>query len=52
MNVNAMTIVDSLEMRHGLDIDIDEGWRKLTSRQFGGDPGRAFGEFIQNLLDS
>lgn len=36
----------------GMEIDVDEGWRKLISRQFGGNPGRAFGELIQNLLDS
>jgi len=52
MNANATTIVDYVEMPHGLDIDLDEGWRKLISRQFGGDPGRAFGEFIQNVVDS
>lgn len=39
-------------LEQGLMFDVDEGWRKLISRQFGGDPGRAFGEMIQNLLDS
>lgn len=39
-------------LEQGLMIDVDEGWRKLISRQFGGNPARAFGELIQNLLDS
>jgi hypothetical protein len=36
----------------GFRIDLDEAWRKIISRQFAGKPGRAFGELIQNLLDS
>ena len=36
----------------GLRIDLDEGWKKIISRQFGGSPGRGFGELIQNFLDS
>jgi hypothetical protein len=36
----------------GLRIDLDEGWKKIISRQFGGNPGRGFGELIQNFLDS
>jgi hypothetical protein len=52
MKENETKIIDCLELPHGLEIDLDEGWRKLISRQFGGDPGRAFGELIQNLLDS
>lgn len=43
---------NSLYFSEGMVIDIEEGWRKLISRQFGGNPGRAFGELIQNLLDS
>ena len=45
-------IVQTLEMPHGLEIDLDEAWRKLISRQFGGDPSRAFAELIQNFIDS
>lgn len=36
----------------GLQIDLEEAWRKLIERQFGGKPGRAFSELIQNFLDS
>jgi len=44
-------IVESIIMERGMEIDIDEGWRKLINRQFGGDPGRGFSELIQNFLD-
>ena len=36
----------------GLRIDLEEGWKKIISRQFGGNPGKGFGELIQNFLDS
>ena len=36
----------------GLQIDLEEGWKKIISRQFGGNPGKGFGELIQNFLDS
>ncbi|MBW1902499.1 MAG: ATP-binding protein, partial [Deltaproteobacteria bacterium] len=52
MKENETKIMECIELPHGLEIDLDEGWRKLISRQFGGNPGRAFGELIQNLLDS
>ena len=39
-------------LNNGLQIDLEEGWRKLIERQFGGKPGRAFSELIQNFLDS
>ncbi len=39
-------------MPNGLEIDLDEGFVKLTERQFGGNPGRAFSELIQNAIDS
>jgi len=39
-------------LEQGLTFDVEEGWRKLISRQLGGHPGKAFGEMIQNLLDS
>jgi hypothetical protein len=45
-------IIDTLLLKNGFDIDLDEGWRKLTSSQFGGSPGRAFSELIQNAIDS
>lgn len=39
-------------LKNGFEIDLDEGWHKLTTRQFGGTPGRAFSELIQNAIDS
>jgi len=52
MSKNEFTIVETIEMKHGLEIDTDEAWRKLIERQFGGDPGRAAAELLQNALDS
>lgn len=37
---------------NGMEVDLDEAWRKLISSQFTGSPGRGFGELIQNFLDS
>ena len=34
------------------DIDLDEAWRKVPRRQFGGTPGRSMAELIQNAIDS
>jgi hypothetical protein len=45
-------ILEEFEMKHGLEIDLDEGWHKNANRQFGGSPGRGFAELIQNLIDS
>lgn len=45
-------ILENIHLAHGLAIDLDEGWKKLISSQFGGNPGRGFSELIQNLLDS
>jgi hypothetical protein len=45
-------ILDTYVMPNGLEIDLDEGFVKLTERQFGGNPGRAFSELIQNAIDS
>ena len=36
----------------GFEIDLDEAWRKVPGRQFGGDPGRGMAELIQNTIDS
>ncbi len=36
----------------GMEVDLTEAWRNLISSQFGGSPGRGFGELIQNFLDS
>ena len=36
----------------GIEIDLDEAWRKLISSQFTGSAGRGFGELVQNFLDS
>jgi len=43
--------IEKIQMKNGMEIDLDEGWRKLINRQFGGDPGRGFSELIQNFLD-
>ena len=45
-------ILETYLMPNGLEIDLDEGFTKLTERQFGGNPGRAFCELIQNAIDS
>ncbi len=45
-------ILETYVMPNGLEIDLDEGFAKLTERQFGGNPGRAFSELIQNAIDS
>lgn len=37
---------------HGIEIDLNEAWRKLIAGQFLGNAGRGFGELIQNFLDS
>jgi len=44
--------IETYLMPNGLEIDLDEGFVKLTERQFGGNPGRAFSELIQNAIDS
>ena len=44
-------ILETYIMPNGLEIDLDEGFAKLTERQFGGNPGRAFSELIQNAID-
>ena len=46
-------IIDVLNLPHGIEVDLDEGWKKIISRQFGNDDsGRAFGELCQNAFDS
>jgi hypothetical protein len=45
-------ILETYLMPNGLEIDMDEGFVRLTERQFGGNPGRAFNELIQNAIDS
>ncbi|MBD3383712.1 hypothetical protein GF407_02195 [candidate division KSB1 bacterium] len=49
MNEN---IIDQLSLEKGMQVDLNEGWHKIISRQFGGNPGRGFAELIQNLIDS
>jgi len=44
--------MDRFTIPEGLQIDLEEGWKKIISRQFGGNPGKGFGELIQNFLDS
>lgn len=46
------SVVDTIVLKNGLQVDVNEGWRKIISSQFGGNPGRAFSELIQNLIDS
>lgn len=45
-------LIERIELPNGMDVDLDEGWRKLIRSQFGGSPGQGFSELIQNLLDS
>ena len=45
-------VLEEILLEEGIDIDINEGWHKLISSQFGGNPGRGFSELIQNALDS
>jgi hypothetical protein len=45
-------IIGEKILENGFEIDLDEGWEKLTNSQFGGIPGRAFSELIQNAIDS
>lgn len=45
-------IIKEITLPQGMEIDVSEAWRKLISSQFGGSPGRGFGELIQNFLDS
>jgi len=52
MEQDSSNVKETIDLPEGLAVDMDEGWPKLVSRQFGGDPGRAFQELIQNLLDS
>jgi len=42
----------SFTMPTGIEVDLKEGWKKITSSMFGGKPGRGFGELIQNFMDS
>ena len=45
-------ILETITLLKGLEVDIDEGYKKLIKSQFGSNPGRGFGELIQNLIDS
>lgn len=49
---NKEQILESIILPHGMDIDLDEGFVKITERQFGGNPGRGFSELLQNAIDS
>jgi hypothetical protein len=42
----------NITLAKGFEFDLIEAWKKITERQFGGDPARAFSELIQNALDS
>lgn len=43
---------EDLSLDAGVEVDLDEAWRKLAARQHPGSPGRAIGELTQNTLDS
>ncbi len=45
-------VVQEIQLPKGIEVDLDEGWRKIISRQFGGNPGRAASELLQNAIDS
>lgn len=45
-------VIKEIILPHGMEVDVSEAWTKLISSQFGGAPGRGFGELIQNFLDS
>ncbi len=52
MRPEEQTVLETHHLPRGLEIDVDEAWRKLIARQFGGSAGRGFSELIQNFLDS
>jgi len=52
MKTRRKEILDTITLLKGLEIDINEGYKKLIKSQFGKTPGRGFGELIQNLIDS
>jgi predicted RNA binding protein with dsRBD fold (UPF0201 family) len=39
-------------LENGIELDLDQAFRKLTERMFGGHPARAASEIVQNMLDS
>ena len=43
---------ETIIFEEGMEHDLEEGWPKVTSRQQGGRPAKAFKELIQNALDS
>jgi hypothetical protein len=43
---------ETIVFEEGMEHDLEEGWPKVTSRQQGGRPAKAFKELIQNALDS
>jgi hypothetical protein len=45
-------ILEQFQLANGLEVDVDEGYPKIISSQFGGSPGRGFQELIQNQIDS
>jgi hypothetical protein len=45
-------ILEQFQLANGLEVDVDEGYPKIISSQFGGNPGRGFQELIQNQIDS
>jgi hypothetical protein len=45
-------VIEQFNMVQGIAVDRDEGWKKIISRQFGGNPGRGSSELLQNAIDS
>lgn len=45
-------ILEQFQLENGLGVDVDEGYPKIISSQFGGNAGRGFQELIQNQIDS
>jgi len=46
------TTNETIIFEEGMEHDLEEGWPKVTSRQQGGRPAKAFKEPIQNAIDS
>ncbi len=52
MTSRQQTTPESFILPNGMEIDLNDAWRKLISSQFTGSAGRGFRELIQNFLDS
>ncbi len=52
MSARDVTVLDRIHKAKGFEFDLQEGFRKLISSQFGGNPARGLCELIQNAIDS